>query len=330
MAPLIPTKVLIISDTHGLRFAKETAFPPVDVVIHCGDLTEHSKLVGFDNTVQLLRDIDAPLKLVVAWNHDFSLDEAAFERKIAEARRLSDENIDDLVVRDYGVNGTAREIWREAEKNDNIILMDEGTHHFTLQNEASLTVYASPYTPSTDEWGFQYSQSHDFDIPAGVDIAVTHGPPRGIMDMTAEKTRIGCPDLFRTIATAQPRIHCFGHVHNGWGAKMVAWRPNLPSDPSVSHFNAIDNEKSLLIESLATLRGSKFESEEAKELRMDRISRYERQGYRDTSHCYSDEQPLCPGKTLFVNAANKGTNGLDQLPWLLHVDLESSDGASAA
>jgi predicted phosphodiesterase len=330
MAPQIPTRILILSDTHGLSFEHDSLSQiEVDVVIHCGDLTEHSKLAEFDETIQLLREIQAPLKLAIAGNHDFSLDKAAFETKIAEAERISLEDIGDLIAREYGAYGAARQVWLEAGEQDNILLLDEGTHQFTFENGTSLKVYASPYTPSTGEWGFQYTDSHDFDIPEDIDIAITHGPPRGIMDMTAEKMRIGCPDLFRAIVKAQPRVHCFGHVHNGWGAKMIAWRPDLPSDPSaISHFTAINNDDSFVIESMATMRGSRFETEEEKETRMAKVHRYEQQGYRETSHCETDDQALRPSHTLFVNAANKGDDGLTQLPWLLHVDLEPSPGAA--
>lgn len=288
MASQIKARCLIISNTRGLQLAN----PPqadLDVVIHCGDLTEHSILAEFRETIHLLRGIRAPLKLVIAGNHDFSLDDAAFTRKIEEARRMSDENIDASLESDYGAKGAARRLWDEVA-NEGIILLDEGTHHFTLQNGALLKVYASPYTPSADEWGFQYAGAHDFNIEDDVDIAITHGPPRGIMDMTAEKKRIGCPMLFRAIARARPRIHCFGHVHNGWGARLATWR--LSTIENLTYFNAIDHKNSYMVDNLLTLAGSQLENAEEREEREIRIARLRRQAYRNYGH------PISKGSTL--------------------------------
>lgn len=311
MTSPIKTRVLVISDTHGLQFTRQPHLGAVDVVIHCGDLTEHSLLSEFHETTQLLRQIDAPLKLVIPGNHDFTLDDAAFA-KIAEASRMPE----DLLVKAYGAKGAARKLWEEAARDGKIVLLDEGEHTLTLANGATLKVYASPYTPSTERWGFKYSRNdhHEFGIGPGVDIAITHGPPRGIMDMTYDKKQIGCPTLFRAVAKAQPRIHCFGHIHDSWGAKLIAWRSEIPDD--ASHLNSIDNGDSLVIETLETLQDSGEEAAATK----NRVAEYEQQGYCDLDHCET-KPVLGAGKTLFINAAMKGRHELDQFPWLVEIDL---------
>lgn len=223
--PNIKTRFLIISDTHGEEFRPETKpLKHADVTIHCGDLTDGSKIEEYRATIRLLKDRDAPLKLVIAGNHDFTMDIPVFKRKIAEVRPPLDPN---LVRREYGDYGEVRQLFKEAEAEAaGIVFLDEGTHRFTLENGALLTVYASPWTPSLGgHWGFQYhpeqGQGHNFAIEKGVDVVITHGPPRGIMDYTASDQRAGCPDLFAAVARARPRLHCFGHIHEGWGAKLV-------------------------------------------------------------------------------------------------------------
>ena len=42
----------------------------------------------------------------------------------------------------------------EGESRSGIVLLDEGTYRFTLDNGALLTVYASPLTLSFGDWGF--------------------------------------------------------------------------------------------------------------------------------------------------------------------------------
>jgi len=86
MAPTVQTRLLIMSDTHGVDFASENRpLQHVDVALHCGDLTDGSKLEEFQTTLRMLKMINAPLKLVIAGNHDFTMDSTAFEAKVAEA-----------------------------------------------------------------------------------------------------------------------------------------------------------------------------------------------------------------------------------------------------
>ncbi|KAF5574399.1 metallophosphoesterase domain-containing protein [Fusarium pseudoanthophilum] len=322
MSSLIKTRILIFSDTHGLRFEDDKKpLVPVDLVIHCGDLTEDSKLESFRETIQLLMEIDAPTKIVIAGNHDFSVDDGVFKDKIAEASRVAQEDLTQSIKDEYGDYGEAKRLLIEA--GHGIIFLDEGTHEIRLQNGAWIKLYASPYTPTTTgstDWGFQYNGAHEFSIPKGIDIVVTHGPPHGIMDMTPERQRIGCPQLFSAIAKAQPRIHCFGHVHGSWGAKIVSWRPKISENPS--HFSDIDNAKSKIVESLPRLQGTQWESSEDKKAREERLQRYESQRCCVASYCQGDEEQLAPGETLFVNAALMGSKGLTQYPWLVEIDLD--------
>ena len=129
-----------------------------------------------------------------------------------------------------------------------IVYLDEGLQTFTLSNGASFTVYASPYTPEFCQWAFAYDQlkedrfnpseasplrSTDLrgvpenpvpDFP-GVDIMVTHGPPYGIFDQVGSLSvlNVGCKNLLAADARAKPRLHVFGHIHEGYGAGRMNW-----------------------------------------------------------------------------------------------------------
>ena len=202
------------------------------------------------------------------------------------------------------------------------MFLDEGTHRFTLENGAMLTIYASPYTPALGAWGFQYhpNQGRHFDIKDETDIVMTHGPPKGLMDFTYGRERGGCPDLFTAVARARPRIHCFGHIHEGWGAKLVTWKGSGTNKPS--HFTAIDNENSPVIEKLAALRKSRLDSDEMAEEKRVKLERLSRSRCSTTSHCAEDESPLQAGKqTLFINAAIMGSEDFAQRPWLVDIEL---------
>ncbi|KAM0285539.1 hypothetical protein ACHAQK_010623 [Fusarium lateritium] len=316
----VKTRFLVISDTHGSEDFRRP-LDPADVAIHCGDLTEESKLDEFRATLRFLKQLDAPLKLVIAGNHDFTLDTPVFERKIAEAELLEQK----LVDREYGILGQSRRLLDDAA-DDGIIFLDEGVHHFDLANGAHLTVFASPYTPSTNDWGFQYHPDLGdyWDIDPLADIVITHGPPQGILDMSFSKERLGCPDLFQEIARRKPLMHCFGHVHEAWGAKLVQWRHPMPDVPS--HFTAIENQGSYIIDSLARLRPSKFDTLAMIEEKEDRRRGYKRDRVVRTQHCEGDEYPVVRGlHTMFVNAAVQGVEGDPaKYPWLVELELPLS------
>ncbi|KAK6704812.1 hypothetical protein SNK05_008714 [Fusarium graminearum] len=278
MSP-VSTKILILSDTHALSF--QSGAEPLenfDMAIHCGDLTNDSKLRDYKATIRLLEQINAPIKVAIAGNHDFTLDNRVYEQKIEESCKASQEDISADIKAEYGEYGEAKQLLG---------------------------------------WGFQYAGAHDFVIEEGTDIAITHGPPHGIMDTTSKKERIGCPQLFAAVARAQPRVHCFGHVHESWGARQVSWRPNISEKPN--HFSDIDNNKSHVIESLSRLRGSKFGSPGDKKEREDKIERYRLQRY-----CEIDKRPQL-GETMFVNVALMAAGKLSQFPWVMNIDLDGYD-----
>lgn len=348
----IGTRILIISDTHGEVFPTEqTPTMPVDVAIHCGDLTEESKLEEYAVTLKLLQGVQAPLKLAIAGNHDFSLDTSAFQR-ILQSSALGPQD-DEAVVSTYGKYGQAEVMFAAS----GITLLSEGTHSFVLQNGAKLMVYASPYTPSKNAgWGYQYipkpvtyatfdaslspphtraypDDGHLWAIPDNIDVAITHSPPHGLLDRTQDAVRGGAHGLFAAVERARPRLHCFGHIHEGWGAKLVAWRNSsnksnlvstitgdqgatLEGQNPPSHLTHIDNSASTLVESLQTLKPGKFDSDEVKEEKRVRLERL-----RAEAKC---EARCEDKKTLFVNASIQGDGDALQLPWIVHIDLPRS------
>ncbi|KIW86790.1 uncharacterized protein Z519_12576 [Cladophialophora bantiana CBS 173.52] len=230
------TRLLVLLDTHGMEFdPAEKPLLHADVAIHCGDLTDGSKLDELRTTINLFKDIDEPWELAIASNRDFTLDDLAFQNKVDEVTPPLDPQ---LVEKEYDATGEVRRLW-EGAKDVGIILPDEGAHHSILQNGAHLTLYASPYSPSLDH-------GRNFAIQEGVDVVVTHRPPQGIMDYTHGRERAGCADLFTAVAQVRPRVHCFGHFHEGWRVRLVTWRDTRGARPT--HFTAIDNNRSHVIE----------------------------------------------------------------------------------
>ncbi|KAI1364489.1 ser/Thr protein phosphatase family protein [Xylaria arbuscula] len=311
----VNTTILIISDSHGEGVETKPGHP-VDVVIHCGDLTHGSTLREYRQTLQLLQELDAPLKLVIPGNHDFTLDPAAFRRIVSEAPEgITREE----VCETYGDDGEARRLFEEDTR---IKFLEEGTYRFDLENGASLTVYASPFTLSKDGgMAFQYhpANGHRFDITQGTDIVMTHGPPLGLLDRGGPGGRLGCPDLFAAVARARPRMHCFGHVHGGWGAKRVAWRRMVSEMPS--HFTDIEHGA---CEVIATIRSLERKEEGTGTGML--LEECRRRGYWREACRYEDGDEDRGDCTLFVNAALEGVS--EDFPrhpiWIVDLELPVS------
>lgn len=104
---------------------------------------------------------------------------------------------------------------------------------------------------------------------------------------------------------------------------MVTWKPTVECDDEPrTHFTAIDNDASVVVESLSRLKASKFDSPEDTAEKQARLDSYARDKYSTTSHCKDDLNTMERGdQTLFVNAAIAGHNGETQRPWVVELEL---------
>lgn len=55
-------------------------------------------------------------------------------------------------------------------------------------------------------------------FPPAVEVLITHGPPLGHGDLCHDGHRAGCADLLDWVEGNNPKIHVFGHIHEGYGA----------------------------------------------------------------------------------------------------------------
>ena len=174
------TSIAFISDTHGAHW--DIDVPKADIIIHAGDCLGHG-------TLSEVEDMNAwfgtlPHKVIlIAGNHDW-----VFERNVEACRKVL---------------------------TNCIYLHDSSTE------VCGLKVYGSPYSPRFFDWAFNLDDQQLFQkweqIPTEVDILVTHGPPYGILDRTREGRDVGCHHLLTRIQKIRPRIHAFGHIHEGYG-----------------------------------------------------------------------------------------------------------------
>lgn len=175
-------RLIIISDTHN-----HTAFevPNGDLLLHCGDFTMDGSVEEIAAFDRWLGSLPHPQKVVIAGNH-----EKAFERtpRAAHASLKNAHYLQDTAI--------------------------------TIGN---VLVYGSPWQPWFYDWAFNLPRGEALaakwaQIPSGVDVLVTHGPPRGILDRTLRGEEVGCDDLRKAVERVSPLVHAFGHIHSGAGA----------------------------------------------------------------------------------------------------------------
>lgn len=264
----VPTRFLILSDTHNFdiddtnlnNHPLKSSLPAADVVLHCGDLTHCGGTSSYKKAIKLLASIDAKLKLVIGGNHDLELDQDFWKTHLDEGDEPEDHD-------------EALEVMRgELAQDAGVVYLEEGIRSFTLENGARLSIYASPYTPAFNDWAFAYEHEQDrFNKPQDtmdasvsiaekpmpdfgeVDVVMTHGPPKGILDHCPQGD-VGCPNLLQAITRARPLLHCFGHIHEGSGAVLVDWKlsnagfesvPNKFPDPVKQ--GLISGDKTLMV-----------------------------------------------------------------------------------
>lgn len=172
-------RIVIVSDTHG-KFA-QLDIPDGDILIHCGDMTVRGDMGMLERFGKELEAKPHTHKVVVAGNHDSPFET---DRKRAEALLPSA-----------------------------VYLQDE------LVELGGLRIYGSPWQPEFRKMAFNKPRSSEAlkavwdSIPDHLDILVTHGPPRGILDRTPYYPSVGDEFLLERVLQVKPKLHCFGHVH---------------------------------------------------------------------------------------------------------------------
>lgn len=185
-------KIWFISDTHTHHNLLKV--PKVDMVIHCGDesnhfnphLNQHEAL----NFFAWYRELPIKHKIYVPGNHSTAV-------YAGLVNQFCYPEIKFLIHESYEIEG--------------------------------LKIFGSPYTPLFGEWAYMKKRNRMqqvWDSVPECDILVTHGPPKGILDLTRdlqtkELVQVGCKSLLNKVIELRPKIHAFGHVHQETGCNNV-------------------------------------------------------------------------------------------------------------
>jgi Icc-related predicted phosphoesterase len=182
-------KLCIISDTHGKH--NQLVLPNADCIIHCGDSTSVGKEHEIHNFFKWFSSLNQYVyKILIAGNHDW-----LFERN-----RL-------LAL---------------THKPKNVIYLQDG--EIVIDG---IKFYGTPVQKPFYDWAFNRPEAklaqHWMAIPDDTDVLITHSPPFMIMDYAPHSMQHeGSPSLYKEVLERiKPKIHCFGHLHSGYGIKVI-------------------------------------------------------------------------------------------------------------
>jgi Icc-related predicted phosphoesterase len=92
---------------------------------------------------------------------------------------------------------------------------------------SGLRIAGSAWTPRFGFWAFMADEDELARIwnqmPDDIDVLLTHGPPFGLCDLTAEGVHAGSTSLReRLMELDRLTLHVFGHIHEAHGADVIS------------------------------------------------------------------------------------------------------------
>ncbi|KAK5122210.1 hypothetical protein LTR85_004120 [Meristemomyces frigidus] len=208
-------RIVCISDTHNAAPGEGYTLPKGDILIHAGDLTNQGSYSELKKALTWLEKADFPVKVVIAGNHDLSLD-PNYGLKHEEGWTVQPKNVDEC----RKLLSTSRSVTYLQHSSAVIALPGK---------DITLRVFGSPYSPdrSRQNWAFQYPDADGRDlweaVPVDTDVLVTHTPPLGHCDASEHWREGGCQALTEALRRVRPLLHICGHYHEGRSAKVLCW-----------------------------------------------------------------------------------------------------------
>ena len=191
-------RIVCLSDTHGHQ--NNFPVPDGDLLIHGGDFCQSGSEKEVERFASWLKRLPHRWKVVVAGNHDW-----LFQKQPELART-----------------------YLEPEA---IYLQDSGCEI------EGLSLWGAPWQPWFMDWAFNLPRKglairKKWNlIPMTTDLLITHGPPFRILDEVrprvggwtlepqASTGPLGCEELAIRLRAVRPRLHVFGHIHDGYGVQ---------------------------------------------------------------------------------------------------------------
>lgn len=183
-------KIVAISDTHNKH--EQLVIPPCDILIHAGDESFMGRATELMDFAEWFDKQPAKHLVWIPGNHSVGF-AAQYPHSLS---------------------------WIKSKSPRTNVLMNSDV---TLEG---LKIWGSPVTPWFHDWAYNEYRGAPIKkywdmIPSDTSIVVTHGPPHGILDVVSpgshREQRVGCEELMKKIQMIKPKLHIFGHIHEGYG-----------------------------------------------------------------------------------------------------------------
>lgn len=185
-------KIIHISDTHGVH--NKLIIEDCDVLVHSGDFSDgsHKSTLNF---LKWFSNLKPKYKILVAGNHDKWFEDIH--------KKVNKEEFRKDLYEQYKI----------------IYLMDDSV---TINN---IKFYGTPYSLEFYNWSFmEYEEELSEiyrNIPLDIDVLISHGPPKGILDMTYTNKNVGSSSLVYIIEKIKSiKAVLFGHIHESYGLEV--------------------------------------------------------------------------------------------------------------
>jgi len=187
-------RITFISDTHTKHDKLDGFLTGGDILIHAGDLTGRGYITEIENFMKWYDKINNyDTKVFIAGNHDFGFQD-------------ENEKLRGLLTGYKTIDYLEDELMMVGEDYDNMI-----------------KIWGTPWHPEFFDWAFNLPRGEKLKekwdmIPLNTDILITHGPPFGKLDYVKYPNQnVGCEELMKRVEEIKPKIHVFGHIHEGYG-----------------------------------------------------------------------------------------------------------------
>jgi Icc-related predicted phosphoesterase len=187
-------RITFISDTHTKHDKLDGFLTGGDILIHAGDLTGRGYITEIENFAKWYDKINNyDTKVFICGNHDFGFED------------------------DYDkVTGLLTGYKTIDYLQDDWLMVGE-------DYDTMIKIWGTPWQPEFHNWAFNLPRGEKLKekwdmIPMNTDILITHGPPFGKLDYVQyNNINVGCEELMKRVEEIKPKIHVFGHIHEGYG-----------------------------------------------------------------------------------------------------------------
>ena len=187
-------RITFISDTHTKHDKVSGFLTGGDILVHAGDLTGRGYITEIENFMKWYDNINNyDTKVFIAGNHDFGFQD---DNQKLRGLLTGYKTIDYL--------------------EDELMMVGE-------EYETMIKIWGTPWQPEFHNWAFNLPRGEKLKekwdmIPLNTDILITHGPPMGKLDYVRyDNVNVGCEELMKRVEEIKPKIHVFGHIHEGYG-----------------------------------------------------------------------------------------------------------------